>query len=1219
MLKYFIFIIVDSFSFFGFSQSILISEQNFDDSNPEWNFSSDIFFFDNGADGFYGIHDGDNDNDINDTGIAVKSSMVTFANITNDFLFINDLRDEGENGTDGDATISFDIIDISTYFNVFISFDFEIIGFSSTDYIKYEIIEDGISTEIITLPKNGFGTVTIPLKNKTQTFILKLIIKQNGVSDAAAIDNIKLQGTPIVPCSELMISEYIEGSSSANHRNNYIELYNPTNTLINLDNYDLVKYTGGNLNSSGTLSLSGTITPFGTYVIEDVKENLMVDADLSTNSTVMDFNGDDKIALKNLGIIIDIIGSLGDSIDFAKDITLRRKSNIQYPNNQYNTEEWDIYGLEDIGNLNSHISTCNGIIPEIEVSGNLENIIDGEISTSSTNNTYFGDIDPTSGNFISRSFTIKNTGSDILKINQLEIIGANAVEFSLQGNSIYNINPNDSISFQINFNPISKGIKTAIVNIINNDASENPFNFTIQGEGSGTSNSPLMITQYYEGSANNKWLEITNISDSIIPVNSYYLALYWNDDAKNPIGIKPSRNKLIPSLMPGETLKYRSTLNVAQPVYALNDGEIKTSVCSFTGDDIIVISTTNDETCWNNKVDIIGNSSNWGANVSLVRRYGCQKVDPKTGFDINDWFSYEIPEINSAVSGFNLSIGEHYTGSTTYENTNEWNNGLPDIYRNTIINMDYDTAIEGDFETCNLSINENITLNINAANFVAIQNDLIVNGIAEVKHEGSLLMINDIGIVSNNGMINIHKTTTTIKKFDFTYWSSPITNAILEDVFAASPQNSFFRFDTQNYNDLNNDSYDDDDNAWQRTSGKMEIGKAYTAMAPDTDPFIDKHSVIFSGEINNGIFNVPVYLSQDSTDDFDDWNLIGNPYPSAINAELLLNNVNNQSILNGTIYFWTHNTSSQSSEDGQKYSSDDYAMYTVGTGGIVAISQGIEPTQYIASAQGFFVEAIQEGEIVFNNSMRTKLDNNNFFKQNRSKDQEVEPNKIWLNLYNDKGAFSQILIGFIEGASPSYESKFDGLRFSGNNFLSFYSISDKQNLAIQGTSPFFGDESIALGFTSKIEEVVTLKISIDHLEGNIQNQDIYLYDRKLNRTQNLKLDEYKFTLTTYGSFDNRFILKFNEPELDLEEELQNTEKLIIKNTGNFLEVKTSSNNTIASLTIYDMLGRKIKQVHENKSKVIIHNNILKNGIIFIMHVRLVDSRVMIKKFIRYIP
>lgn len=1219
MLKYCIFIIICTFSFLAVSQSIIVSEQNFDHSTSEWNFTSNVPFFNNGIDGFYGIHDGDGDNDINDTGEAAKSSLILYQSITNDFLFINDLSDEGNNGTNGEAVISFDNIDISTYHSVFISLDYEIIEFDSADYIKYEIIEDGISSEIITLPKNDFGTLNISLKNKTQSFILKIIIKQNGVDDFAAIDNIELHGTSIDPCDELMISEYIEGTSSINHRNNFIELYNPTDTAIDLENYNLVKYTGASLTFSGILNISGSIPAYGSFLIEDDKEILGIDSDLSTGSSAMDFTGDDKIALRNADSIIDLIGILGEEADFAKDLTLRRKSNIQNPNNQYNKEEWDIYGLEDTVNLNSHISSCSGIIPEIEVYGNSIGIIDGAISSTNTNNTNFGDIDPFSENIISKTFTIKNSGSDILKITKLEIIGTHSMEFTLQNETFYDINPNDSINFQIDFSPISLGIKTAIVNIINNDASENPFNFTIQGEGSGLSNSPLMITQYYEGSANNKWLEIKNTTDFIIPENTYYLALYWNDDAKNPIGIKPSRNKIIPSLLPGETLRYNSTLTVTQPVYAINGDEVKTTVCSFTGDDIIIISTTNDESCWANKVDIIGNSSNWGANVSFVRKYGCIQANPKTGFDINDWLIFEIDEVNSAISGLNIRIGEHFMGPTTFERNNEWSNGLPDMYRNAIINDNFDSTIHGNFEICNLTISENRTLQINPGNFVSIINDLTVNGILEIAHEGSLQMINNFGIVINNGITNIHKTTTTLKKYDYTYWSSPVANAILENVFAASPQNSFYQFDTQNYNDLDNDGYDDDNNAWQKASDRMEIGKAYTAMAPDTDPFIDKQSIVFSGKVNNGILNVPVYLSLDNTNEFDDWNFIGNPYPSAINAELLLNNSNNKNLLNSTIYLWTHNTSAQSDDNGEKYSSDDYAMYTIGTGGIVAISDGAEPTGYIASGQGFFVEAINEGNIEFNNSMRTKLDNNNFFKQDRIKDRKVVKDKIWLNLYTDNGAFSQILIGFMKDASSSYESKYDGLRFKGNNFLSFYSLVDNQRLAIQGTSAFTGNESFSLGFSTTIEEEVTLKIDIDHLEGVFQKQDIYLFDKKLNKTHNIKLSEYEFISNADGSFDNRFILKFHKSDLDFEDDPQKKEKLILKKEGNFLQVKTSFNNIISSLTIYDLLGRKIKQLNANNSIVLVPRSNLKDGNIFVIHATLSDSKVMIKKFLHFDP
>ena len=1136
------------------------------------------------------------------------------------FWGVQDLN--GECGGSDFETISFANIDISEYRNVVLNIDYNAIELDNGDDIKYEIFLDNVSQgEIIlfegnsNLSTNYWETEMINIPNVSSQIKLIISIKQNG-QDYIGIDNIKLTGIALTSCSELMISEYVEGTSSGtSYRNNFIEIYNPTSQNIDLTNYNLTKFTNDNLDPTGEISLTGTISAFGTYLIEDDSENLGIAANLSSSSSVMDFNGNDKIALRKIDEIVDIIGTIGDDIYFAQDVTLRRKSFIQNPNNQFDESEWDLYGLEDMSNINTHVSTCSGSIPEIEIYGNTNEIIDGSLYSNSTNNTYFGAIDPGSQNVISKSFIIKNTGTDILTINSINITGINSSEFSLENSISENVNPNDSLVFQINFNPVSKGIKTATIQVNNNDSSENPFNFIIQGEGSGISNSPLMITQYYEGDGNNKWLEVTNISNQPTQSNTYFLALFMNEDAKNPIGISPNRKKAIPELEPGQTIKYSATLNVNTPEYAVDGNEIKTTVCIFNGDDIILISTTDDETCWENKVDIIGNSNNWGSNKSYVRKYGCEKVEPSTGFNLEDWLEYEISEINSATAEFNLRLGEHYVGNTTFVNSKKWDNGLPDIYRNVVIDNDYNTSLYGDLEICNLTINDNMIVEVNTNNYISIINNLNVEGILNVLHEASLIMINDSGIVTNNGTINVFKTTSDLKKYDYTYWSSPVKYANLSEVFSASPQDSFFSFETQNFSDENDDGYDDDSNTWQKVNGEMEIGKGYTAMAPNTTPFLNKQSVIFSGEVNNGSIKVPVYLSNDNNNEYDDWNFIGNPYPSAISADSLLNNVINKTILNGSIYLWTHNTSA----DNNKYSSDDYAMYTVNTGGIMATSQGQIPTEYIASGQGFFVEAKQQGNLEFNNSMRIKTNNDNFFKIESTKNKEtIQKDKIWLNLYNEQGAFSQILIGFLDGASDLYESNYDGLRLDANTYLSFFSLAEGQKLAIQGLSSFKGDEIIPLGFTSKIEEEITLKISLDHFEGIFNDQSIYLFDKELNKTHHLNKEDYTFNLKNKGSFKDRFSLQFSNAILSLDDdnkELLNNEKLIILQDDNNFKIRTTENTIINFINIYDILGRKIVQAKTNKSQVIISNNSFSKSGVYIIHAKLDDSRVLVKKFI----
>ncbi|NOQ91445.1 MAG: T9SS type A sorting domain-containing protein, partial [Flavobacteriaceae bacterium] len=281
------------------------------------------------------------------------------------------------------------------------------------------------------------------------------------------------------------------------------------------------------------------------------------------------------------------------------------------------------------------------------------------------------------------------------------------------------------------------------------------------------------------------------------------------------------------------------------------------------------------------------------------------------------------------------------------------------------------------------------------------------------------------------------------------------------------------------------------------------------------------------------------------------------------------------------------------------------------------------PTGFIASCQGFFIEAKQQGNIEFNNAMRVKTENTNFFKGNKGKDknhsvttEHIEKDKIWLNLYNDEGAFSQILIGFLEGATTAYESNFDGLRFSGNEYISFFSMVGNQQLAIQGVPTYRGDETISLGFSSKIEEIITLKIGIDHLEGNLKEQNIYLVDNLLSKTHNLSLNDYEFTLQQKGSVTNRFSIVFNRSILSLEDIKHTEDRLMITKSKGTIQVSTTSHSLISSILIYDILGRKLKEVKANQSKISFSSQTLGANGIYILHAKLDNSRILNKKFIK---
>jgi hypothetical protein len=65
-------------------------------------------------------------------------------------------------------------------------------------------------------------------------------------------------------------------------------------------------------------------------------------------------------------------------------------------------------------------------------------------------------------------------------------------------------------------------------------------------------------------------------------------------------------------------------------------------------------------------------------------------------------------------------------------------------------------------------------------------------------------------------------------------------------------------------------------------------------------------------------------------------NLVGNPYPSALDANLFFSE---NSVNLGTIYLWTHNTAITNN----LYTSDDYATYNLlgGVGTNAALSSGV--------------------------------------------------------------------------------------------------------------------------------------------------------------------------------------------------------------------------------------------------------------------------------------
>ena len=147
--------------------------------------------------------------------------------------------------------------------------------------------------------------------------------------------------------SELMISEYVEGSSN----NKYIEIWNNTGTTVNLSDYTIKIYHNGST-SGTTISLSGNLSQNDTYIVANSSATAWSGTpDLSTSS--LDFNGNDAVVLVNNSSKgdVDVLGTVGSSSYFAKDKTLTRNTTTSGPVTSYDASEWDNGSQDDVSGL----------------------------------------------------------------------------------------------------------------------------------------------------------------------------------------------------------------------------------------------------------------------------------------------------------------------------------------------------------------------------------------------------------------------------------------------------------------------------------------------------------------------------------------------------------------------------------------------------------------------------------------------------------------------------------------------------------------------------------------------------------------------------------------------------------------------------------------------------------------------------------------------------
>lgn len=161
----------------------------------------------------------------------------------------------------------------------------------------------------------------------------------------------------------IYISKYYESTSMMNSS---IELYNPSDEDINLKDYAIDIYSNGSQVKEYSVELDGIIKKQDYFLItsNQPSNQILIDyADLQSDQLL--FNGNDAIVLSYEDEIVDVIGVIGQAIDFGKDVTLVRKNHSQTPNSTYMPYDFIMYlpnMFEYIKNHDYPISDNQGLL-----------------------------------------------------------------------------------------------------------------------------------------------------------------------------------------------------------------------------------------------------------------------------------------------------------------------------------------------------------------------------------------------------------------------------------------------------------------------------------------------------------------------------------------------------------------------------------------------------------------------------------------------------------------------------------------------------------------------------------------------------------------------------------------------------------------------------------------------------------------------------------------
>lgn len=913
---------------------------------------------------------------------------------------------------------------------------------------------------------------------------------------------------------QIIISQYYEGASY----NKWIEITNVGASAVDLTSPQLYLclYTNASADDPGnnspgyTQTFSGTINPGQVLLFQHSSAALPSYAS-GTNSTPCNFNGDDLLITTTVNggstAWTNRVDVIGNGTSWGGNKSFYRNSNVTSTNTTYTTSEWTEVTNAAVDGANSSLSEYLGTHLYSSGGGNLPPEITAisntpALPTSSQSVSVSADITDSDGTI---STAVLNWGTTSGALNTAINMSASGNTYTILSNIPAQAN-NATVYYEIVATDNEAGSTTTseqdyfvldATNIVINEFLADPA-ANLPGDANGDG---------VRDGSDDEFVELVNSSSTSIDLSGYTL-----NDATELRHTFPNGTILQPN---DAVVVFGGGTPTGFDFYDVQIASSGALGLNNSGDDIvlkdadglIVVSVTY--------------GSDAGDNQSLTRDPDISGTSFVKHSDATG-SGGSLFSPNKTISGTEfrgLSVWDGDQADNNWNTAANWSNGVPTTTMRAVIpaSLTYYLGIASAGPICNSLLIES------GASLVGVDN-LTVNGVSTVERSITAY----IGDTDGYHFLSSPVSSFTIAGSDF------VPTASNDDLY----------------------EWDETTNTWLNYYGtfddtEFEVGKGYMA-AYKTDP-----SGKFYGNLNTTSSTKNLTFTSGQGDG---WNLLGNPYPSAIDWD----EITKTASVDGTVYVLrgTDNT---------------YVSWNGSTGDLT--------DGHIPINNGFFVKTSTTGQSV-TMDVADQVQSTSLFLKNEER--TIVENTLKLSISNEVFA-NNAYIQFRSDASAEFDNSIDAYKLiNSSDAPQLFTSIDDINYAIN-CIPFSTDEvQLPIGIVNSKTSEYT--ISVAGIESfTDQNFEVHLEDTENGSMINLATDTYTFSADN-TDYSDRFVLHFYGVTSTLENMMDS--KLSIFAYDNTVNIKF--NQLPTSNIQVDVLNIMGKQVYSSSMQPALMSNFILN-------------------------